>query len=58
MFDKGSLVWAVCPPIKGAGWPGPEVLGVVYTIAKEGIWVQFPGGPICLFSPVTLTSAD
>ena len=37
-FRKGDLVESHAAPIRGEGWPGPEVLGVVYAIVDEGIW--------------------
>ena len=58
MVEKGHLVYATAEPIRGAGWPGLEVLGVVYAIAKEGIWVKWPGSTICLHRFVDLTSID
>jgi len=56
--DKGDLVWGLVPPIRGEGYPGPEVLGVVYAIISEGIWVEYPGGVLCLFRLLDLESAD
>jgi len=58
MVEKGNLVYALAPPIRGEGWPGLEVLGVVYAIAKEGIWVEWPGGIVCLHHFTDLTSID
>ena len=58
VFDKGDLVWGVVPPIRGEGYPGPEVLGVVYAVVDEGIWVQWPGGIVCLHRALDLTNID
>ena len=57
-FRKGNLVYAYGSPIRGEGWPGPEVLGVVYAIVKEGVWVEWPGGVVCLHRILDLTSID
>ena len=58
MVEKGNLVYATAPPIRGEGWPGLEVLGVVYAISKEGIWVEWPTGVVCLHRFADLTSID
>ena len=57
-FEKGDLVNASGPPLRGEGWPGPDVLGVVYAVVDEGIWVQWPGGIVCLHRPFDLTNID
>ena len=57
-FRKGNLVYASRAPLRGEGWPGVEVLGVVHAVIDEGIWVQWPGGIVCLHSPLELTSID
>ena len=58
VWDRGDLVWGVVPPVRGEGYPGPEVLGVVYASSPEGIWVEYPGGILCLFASMSLESAD
>ena len=58
VFNKGDLVWGVMPPVRGEGYPGPEVLGVVYATCPEGVWVEYPGGILCLFGSLSLESAD
>ena len=58
VFEKGNLVHAYGTPIRGEGWPGRDVLGVVYAIVDEGIWVQWPGGNLCLHRPADLTNID
>lgn len=58
VLSKGMLVWAHEPPIRGRGWPGIEVLGVVYAIIEDGVWVEWPGGHLCLHRPLGLTSPD
>ena len=58
MFDKGNLVHAYRSPIRGEGWPGPDVLGVVYAIVKEGVWVEWPGGNLSLHRIADLTNID
>lgn len=58
MLEKGSLVWGVYPPIRGEGYPGPKVLGIVYAHVEEGTWVEYPGGYLCLFRSLHLESAD
>ena len=58
MFEKGNLVYAYGSPIRGGGWPGNEVLGVVYAIVDEGVWVEWPGGFVCLHRMADLTTID
>jgi hypothetical protein len=57
-FSKGDLVYAYGSPIRGEGWPGEYVLGVVYSIVDEGIWVQWPGGIVCMHRVGDLTNID
>ena len=57
-FQKGDLVKSYGKPLRGEGWPGHDVLGVVYAIVDEGIWVQWPGGIVCLHRPFDLTNID
>lgn len=57
-FEKGDLVKAWAPPLRGEGWPGIDVLGVVYAVVDEGIWVQWPGGVVCLHRFLDLTNID
>ena len=57
-FEKGDLVKAYGEPLRGDGWPGTDVLGVVYAIVDEGIWVQWPGGIVCLHRALDLTNID
>ena len=57
-FEKGDLVKAWRPPLRGEGWPGIDVLGVVYAVVDEGIWVHWPGGIVCLHRPFELTNID
>ena len=57
-FEKGDLVKSYGEPLRGEGWPGPDVLGVVYAVVDEGIWVQWPGGIICLHRTLDLTNID
>lgn len=57
-FLKGDLVYASRAPLRGEGWPGHEVLGVVYAIVDEGVWVEWPGGIICLHRGWDLTGID
>ena len=58
VLTKGMLVWAHEAPLRGSGWPGVEVLGVVYAIVKEGVWVKWPDGCLCLHRRFDLTSPD
>mgnify|MGYP001224888038 CR=1 FL=1 len=58
MFDKGDLVYAYRSPIRGEGWPGAEVLGVVHAVTEEGVWVHWPGGVVCLHRLIDITSID
>ena len=57
-FSKGDLVYAYGSPIRGEGWPGEYVLGVVHSQDDEGVWVSWPGEVLCLHRLVDLTNID
>ena len=57
-FRKGDLVYSWGKPLRGEGWPGPDVLGVVHAVVKEGVWVHWPSGVVCLHRHLDLTNVD